>query len=120
MKRSILLSIVLAGAATESSQAANLTALTQPPTLMNLVIFVIAVVCLVFCLQVISLVRGGYLTKSWQFFLTGFVLLALSQLGRVLSSIEVFTAPDWVSPVLLILMTAAFLMGLLQTRRLLS
>ena len=53
--------VVLAGRA----EAANLAVITQPPNLLNLAIFVAACVAAVISSQIVSVVRGGFLSRSW-------------------------------------------------------
>ncbi|MCB2229382.1 hypothetical protein KQH82_01615 [bacterium] len=120
MKRIAFLSALLALASTGRAEAANLAVITSPPTLLNGAVFVVAVGCLILCIQVMGAVRGGLLSKSWQFFLIGFGLLAASQILNVLQTIEVVVLPSFVVPAVLTAMAAVFLYGLLTTKRTLS
>lgn len=112
-----MLGVMAVVTAAKPAAAANIAALAQPPAMFSLVIFLLALVCLVFSLQVLSFIRGGYLSKSWQFFLTGFILLALAQLSMILDRVEVMRFPEWLPPALLLLMAGAFLLGLMQARK---
>lgn len=109
---------LLAGA--ESAHAANLTALVHPGGFLNLLLLAGAVACLIFAFQLTSLVRGGSLMRSWQLFLVGFLLLSLAQLFALLTELEIAAFPSWLNPLLLTLMAAAFLYGLMQTKRVLG
>jgi len=120
MTRSIIGAFTLILLLADSSRAANFAALVQPPTLISVIILIVAIACLIFCLQVMSLVRGGYFSRSWKLFMVGFGALALAQLGIALNNTEMLIIPDWISPALLIAMSASFLFGLLETRKTLS
>lgn len=120
MKYYLMITPILILAATESSSAANFAALTQVPTLLNIVLLLGAAACFVFCLQVVSLVRGGYLSRGWQMFMVGFGILALGQALRLLGDLEIIILPGWLVPAAMVLMAGAFLYGLLETKRSLS
>lgn len=120
MKYSLIITPVIFLAATETSSAANFAALTQAPTLLNMVLLLGAAACFVFCLQVVSLVRGGFLSRGWQLFMAGFGFLALGQALRLLADLEIIVLPGWLVPAAMVLMAAAFLYGLLETKRSLS
>ena len=107
--------LVLAGAG--SAQAANFAVITSPPTLMNFLILIAAVVCLTGSLKVVELIRGGLLSKSWQLFLGGFAVLVLAQLVTLANSLEIVNLPSFVVPALLILMAGLFLYGVHEAKR---
>ena len=102
------------------AEAANLAVITQPPTILNLAVFLVAGAAVVICLQVWSVVKGGYLSRSWQLFGAGFALLLISQLSVLLQTFEIVVLPVWVTPTLLALMAALFCYGAFETRRVLS
>ncbi len=104
----------------QSSSAANFAALAQPGNAIAVIILLAAIVCCALSAQVVGLVKGGQLSRSWQVFLIGFLLLAVSQVLAVLAALEVFVAPEWVAPLLLGVMTALFGYGLFQTKRILA
>jgi hypothetical protein len=78
---------------------------------------VIAAVCLAGSLKIMSLVRGGLLSKGWQFFAASFGLLALVQLLALLQRLQVFDLPSFLLPACLVLMSVVFLGGIMQTKR---
>ncbi len=115
--RTLLTAVGLAASGAEAVNAAPVAVIPNPPTLLTLVIFAGAIICVVFSVRVLSLVRGGQLSRSWQLFLIGFFLLAVSQLAVLLHLFGVVVLPNWVVPTLLVLMAGLFLFGLFETRR---
>lgn len=112
--------VIAGGLATmgfETVHAADIAVIATPPTALNVVLLVGAVVCAVAAYQVHGLVRGGALSKSWRYFLAGFAFLALSQLVSFLEALAVVALPSFVVPALLVVMAAFFLLGVLDTRR---
>ncbi|MCK4605915.1 MAG: hypothetical protein KAU35_01330 [candidate division Zixibacteria bacterium] len=107
--------LVLAGAG--SAQAANFAVIKSPPTLLNFLILIVAVVCMAGSLKVVELIRGGILSKSWQLFLGGFAVLTLAQLATLLNALEIVNLPSFVVPALLILMAGLFLYGVHEAKR---
>jgi len=103
-----------------NANAANVAMITSPPTMFSFFVLVIAGFCLFGSFQIWNQVKGGLLSRSWQMFLLGFVLLAVSQLLSVLHSMEFIAIPGFVSPVLLTLMAGAFLFGTLNAKKNLS
>ena len=91
-----------------------------PPLLLTIVVLASAIACVVFCAQVLMLVRGGQLSRSWLVFTGGFALLALSQVVVILTGFGVLPASRYLMPVLLILMSSLFAYGLYDTKRVLG
>jgi hypothetical protein len=79
-----------------------------------------AVACVVFCFQVLTLVRGGQLSRSWLVFTAGFAVLAVSQMAVILTGFGILPASRYLMPVLLMLMSALFAYGLYDTKRVLG
>jgi hypothetical protein len=103
-----------------SAHAANLAVITQPPTIFNLVVLVVAVVGIVGAFRVADLVRGGLLFKSWQLFIVGFLVLALAQIAALVHSFAIVSLPTFVVPLLLVVMVGLFAYGVFEARRTLS
>ena len=120
MKKQFLIGLSTVLTMCTSAHAANLAMIASPPTMFSFFVFVIAGFCLFVSFQVWNQVKGGLLSRSWQMFLLGFVLLAVSQLLNVLTSIELMAPPGYVVPGLLTLMAGAFLYGAYNTRKTLS
>lgn len=118
--KKIILTAVFLTATTSSTQAANFAVITNPPTMLNILVFLFACACLFLCSQVLGLVKGGQLSKSWQMFLLGFTLLALSQIASLLQTFEIMAVPGFVVPVMMVLMVGLFLYGMYETKRILS
>ena len=115
--------LILTGVLTlfsSSAKAANFTAITSPPTILNLVIFIGALACVVFGLKIVDLVRGGQLSKVWQLFIAAFVLLVLSEAALLCGTFEFFSLPEFVVPALMTLAIGLFLYGVTETRKVLS
>jgi hypothetical protein len=100
--------------------ADDVAVIANPPTLITLLIFAAACACVAVCFQVFLLVRGGQLSRSWQFFLAGFGVLAASQLGIVLHNFGAIVIPSWLVPTLLVVMSGLFFYGLYETKRVLG
>lgn len=102
------------------AHATNVAVMVQSPNLLSLAVFVIACAAAVICWQVFSVLKGGYLSRSWQFFVIGFGLLAVSQASNLLTALEIFLVPTWVSPAILALMVAVFFFAAFDSKRVLS
>lgn len=102
------------------AEAANLAVITSPPTLLNVIICLVALAAVILCWQVASVVRGGLLSKSWQSFMAAFGLLAVSQGLSVAGTIELLQLPNFVVPAILVAMSGLFVYGIMWTKRTLS
>lgn len=118
MKKFIFFSLtgllVLGGS---SAQAANFAVITSPPTAINAVILIAALVCIFSAGKVASLLKGGLLSKSWQIFIMSFVALAISELGILLSDFEIYALPTFVVPALLAIAVGLFMYGIFTTKQ---
>jgi hypothetical protein len=118
--KKIILTVVFFTAATANAKAANLAVITSPPTILSILVFLFACSCLFLCSQVLGLVKGGQMSKSWQMFLLAFTVLAISQIASLLHTFEILAVPGFVVPVLMVLMVGLFLYGMYETKRVLS
>ena len=114
------LTIGLALVAVGRAEAANLTVITNPPTMLDAIIFVAAVACAGGSIKVFGLVRGGRLSRCWQMFIFGFVLLAVAEIILLCEAFEIITLPEFAVPTLLAAMAGLFLFGILDAKRTLS
>lgn len=114
-----ILTVVLCGTAA-GANAGEVAVIANPPTSITAVILLGACACIALCFKVLSLVRGGQLSRSWQLFTAGFSILAISQLGIILHNFGAITMPSWLGPTLLVLMSGTFLYGLFETKRILG
>lgn len=102
------------------AEAANLAVIATPPSLIGLVILGLAVAGAVFCFQLLKVVKGGFLARSWQIFVAGFVLLALSQFTSLIRAAEIAAIPSWIPQVLMVLWAGSFFYAVFETKRVLS
>lgn len=119
MKRIMSLSIILIAAASRA-EAANLAVITNPPTALNALVFLCAVAATGGAVKVLTLVKGGRLSRSWQMFVLGFALLAISQIIMLCQVMEVFTLPEMVVPGIAVVAIGLLFYGILEVKRTLS
>ena len=120
MKKCLLLTVVLLAGLSEATYAANLAVTAQPPTILNLLVFVAACVALFVSARVLGAVKGGHLSKSWQLFVVGFAILALCQVAVLLQVFEIIALPVWAAPALLVGSVGVLLYGLYEAKRILG
>jgi len=113
----ITVSIMMIGS---NANAANIAMITSTPTMLDILILICGLGCVFGAMKVLSLVRGGQFSKSWQFLLGGFSALILIQLLRIFNAIEVILLPTFVIPACFILMMGLFLYGIFEAKRVLS
>lgn len=119
MKRSVILALIVALWAGDT-YAVNLAVITSPPTLLNVVILILAFAGVIIGLQLLGLLKGGYLSRAWQIFVAGFGVLALCQITILLQTLEIVTLPAWVSPALAVVWAGVFFYAVFETRRVLA
>ena len=105
---------------TGEAEAANLAVITSPPTILNLLTFLLALAAVTVCLRVLAALKGGYLSKSWQLLVAGFGLLGLSQLSSLLQAFEIISLPVWVAPFLMGLWVGTFFYAVFEAKRVLG
>jgi hypothetical protein len=120
MKSKLALTVAALLTLAAPAYADDVAVIANQPTLITLLIFAAACACIAVCFQVMMLVRGGQLSRSWQFFLAGFGVLAMSQLGVILHNFGAIVIPSWLVPTLLVAMAGLFFYGLYETKRVLS
>jgi len=114
-KNSLILGLMLLFVS--DAHAANFAVITQPPTILSAVVFLVGVGCLVGTVKVLSLLRGGLLFKSWQIFMTAFIVLVISQAASLINDFEIFLLPTFAVPALLLLALGLFLFGVFETKK---
>ncbi|MGH8016373.1 MAG: hypothetical protein ACREBV_09295, partial [Candidatus Zixiibacteriota bacterium] len=87
MKKRVVIGPLALMAVGGNVNAANMAMITSPPTMFSFFVLVIAGFCLFGSFQIWNQVKGGMLSRSWQMFLLGFLILAVSQLLNVLTSL---------------------------------
>lgn len=110
----------LPGAAMAQDVQAPLAMNSTPPLLLTIAVLAGAIACVVFCAQVLMLVRGGQLSRSWLVFTVGFAVLAVSQIVVILTGFGVIPTSRYLMPILLMLMSTLFAYGLYDTKRVLG
>ncbi len=116
MKKNIsILSLVLLSSA--DAHAANFAVITQPPTMLSAIVFFVGIGCLVGSIKILSLIKGGLLFKSWQIFLSAFIVLIISQAANLINDLEIFILPSFVVPALLLLAIGLFMLGVFETKK---
>ena len=119
-KKMIFAGVFVFFSLTVRAEAANLAVITSPPTLLHFVILGISVAGVLGSLKVLNLVRGGQLSRSWQYFAAAFFVLVLCQIATLGGSFGILALPSFVIPFCLVVMTGLFLMGIRETKRALS
>ena len=117
MKKIIGIAIATAVVVAESAQAANFGVIVTAPGLFNVLALGAAVFGVVGALKVRDLVRGGLLSKSWQFLLFAALSFGLAQLVTLLGSMELVSLPNFVVPLLWAMTVAFFAWGIFITKR---
>jgi len=86
----------------------------------ELILLLGIIICLFWSMKIMSLVRGGLMSKSWQMFTLGFLFLILARLIIISASINLFVVPEYLSTIFYLLMTVTWLIGIFQTKRILA
>ncbi|HDL03365.1 MAG TPA: hypothetical protein ENH25_04450 [candidate division Zixibacteria bacterium] len=95
-------------------------ALYTTTNIIHLVVLICAALCLIWALKILTLVKGGLISKSWQMFVLGFCFLIAAQLTVVGENVGLLLIPTYITTALYLLMTITWLAGLYQTRRVLG
>ena len=114
-KISFALGLLLVGST--NAHAANFAVITQPQTMLSAFVFLAGIGCLVGAVNILSLVRGGLLFKSWQIFLSAFVVLIVSQIANLIHDFEIFMLPSFAVPALLLLAIGLLFFGVFETKK---
>lgn len=120
MLKSLKYSVLLLVATTTEAHAANLAVITSPPAMLNLVILIGAAFCMIGAAKILSLVRGGQMTRSWQMFAGAFGVLTLCQIALLGHLLELLVLPTFVVPALLMGMVTLFAFGIFEMKRVLG
>lgn len=103
-----------------SAEAANLAVIKNPPTILNLAVLLLALAGMIIGLQLLGVLKGGYLSRAWQIFVAGFGVLVLAQVAVLLQTFEIVSLPTWVAPSLTALFAGVFFYGIFETKRILD
>ncbi|HDL01888.1 MAG TPA: hypothetical protein ENH23_06620 [candidate division Zixibacteria bacterium] len=85
--------------------------------MLSAIVFLVGIGCLVGSYKILSLVKGGLLFKSWQIFLSAFIVLIISQAANLINDLEIFILPSFVVPALLLLAIGLFMLGVFETKK---
>ena len=100
-----------------TARAATPGGLLTLPAFFDAVVLGVAIAAAMGGVKVVALVKGGSLSKCWQYFLFGFICLIAAQLGELLSTAGLFEMPDAIRPLLLAGMVGCWLWGINEARR---
>jgi hypothetical protein len=117
MKRVMTFGAILTFAGATSAHAANFAAIISPPGFLSVIVAAAAVASTLGCWKVFTLVRGGFLGKSWLMFTGACALFGMSQILHFFSVIELFNLPSFMVPLLLAGSAGLILYGVMETRK---
>jgi hypothetical protein len=111
--------LIIAAAPTASANPGR-ESFFSASSIFHLALLICAVFCLLWGLKVLSLVRGGLLSRGWQMFVLGFATLVLAQVLVVFGKAHVLAMPEFVAVLLYLVMAAVWLAGLYQIQKALT
>jgi len=120
MRRSLVFTAVVCAGWAGEAQAANLAVIKSPPTILDLVVLLLAFAAVAVGYQLLGSLKGGYLSRSWQLFIGGFAVVALSQIAKLLHTFEIVVLPVWIAPMLLVCGVGVLFYGVFETKRILG
>ena len=124
IKKLLNISVAAAGmtAAFASSASASLKVedLYTTTSIVHIISLLCALICLIWAMKILSYVRGGSMSKSWQMFVLGFGFLVIAQILALSKNTGLMILPEYFSAVIYLLMAMTWLVGLYQTRRVLG
>jgi hypothetical protein len=113
----ILLVVVVGNVAQASIKIEDFYTTTS---IFDITLLICALICLLWSLRIMSLVRGGLMSKSWQMFVLGFGFLVIAQVFSLGENARLFLLPGYITSALYLLMAIMWLSGLYKTRRILG
>ena len=120
MRRSLIFAATACVAWAGEAQAANLAVIKSPPTILDLAVLLLAFAAIAVGFQLLGSLKGGYLSRSWQFFIGGFGVVALSQIAKLLQVFEIVVLPAWIAPMLLLAGVGVLFYAVFETKRILG
>ena len=88
--------------------------------IINVAMLLGALIGLIWSLKVMTLVKGGLMSKSWQMFSLGLVFLLLARVLAIGESVNAFSVPEIVPAILYLLMVFTWLVGIYQSKKILG
>lgn len=104
----------------DRAHASVISSLADIPVLINLIILIGSVACLVTAIKLFTLVKGGALARGWQFLVVSFVTLAFGQIIVLAEKLGWFALTFDMAGFLYLATVVLWLIGLMQTRRVLG
>lgn len=100
--------------------ALNPAVFYTPSGILDIAILLGTLLCLFWAARVMSLVKGGMMSKSWQMFSLGFGFLLIARVLSLAETASLFAFPGYVLTGLYLLMIATWLYGIYQTKKVLG
>jgi hypothetical protein len=88
--------------------------------IINVVVLLAVLICMIWSAKVMTLVKGGLLSRSWQMFSLGFGFLLVARVLLLGESISAFYMPNYIMTVLYSLMIFTWLIGLNKAKNVLG
>jgi len=120
MKTATAITVILVTGVSSRVEATNFALITSPPTLLNLAVLLLAAAGVVVGLQLLKVMKGGFLCRAWQVLVAGFGVLVLGQASILVQTFEIAALPVWVTPALTVIWAGIFFYGVFETKRILS
>jgi hypothetical protein len=120
MKTATAISLILVIGATSRAEATSFALIASPPTLLNMAVLILGIAGIVIGLQLLKVIRGGFLCRAWQVLVAGFGVLVLGQVSILVQTLEIASLPVWVTPALTVIWAGIFFYGVFETKRVLS
>lgn len=112
------LTLIPALGLTETAQAGINPALFYTPSgILEVLIFLGSLICLLWSAKVMSLVKGGLLSRTWQMFSLGFGFLLIASLLSLGETVNIMKFPAYVFGALYLFMIVTWLVGLFQVKK---
>jgi hypothetical protein len=102
------------------AEAADFSHISDVSVILNLVILAGTVSCLIVALKVLSLVRGGALSRPWQLFIVSFISLAAAQVLALFQNLDILRMTFDLSSVLYVATVILWFAGIFHTRKVLG
>lgn len=117
---SVAAMVMTAAFASSASASLRMEDLYTTTSIVHIILLLCALICLVWALKILSYVRGGSMSKSWQMFVLGFGFLVIAQVLALSKNSGLLIVPDYLSAVVYLMMAFTWMIGLYQTRRVLG
>jgi hypothetical protein len=124
MKKSFSIAAATVGtiiaAVSPAAASINMSNFYNTTSIIHVIIMLLALICLAWAMKILSYVRGGLMSKSWQMFVLGFGFLLIGQVVALCQNAGLFALPESFSLLVYLLMVITWLVGLYRTRKILG